>query len=141
MAHACPAARLPGLVQEQSQDAIAFLEAAGVNLSALVQLGGHSRKRTHHNPAGPNVGFAIMKALHDRQAATPGIKLITSAQAGAAPLLCWGGVGTPRVVSQRTVRHPGIGRTQAGLACMQATRRSARTIPHRPPRGHRHAGH
>ena len=90
MAHACPAARLPGLVQEQSQDAIAFLEAAGVNLSALVQLGGHSRKRTHHNPAGPNVGFAIMKALHDRQAATPGIKLITSAQAGAALCFAWG---------------------------------------------------
>lgn len=78
------------LLQDNSQDAIQFLEAAGVNLSGLVQLGGHSRKRTHNNPTGPNVGFAIMKALHDKQAQTPGISLVTSAHVRG---LCMGGPG------------------------------------------------
>lgn len=61
-----------------------------MDLSGLVQLGGHSIKRTHNNPRGPNVGFAIMKALHDKQAAVPGIKLITSAQVGVGTALFLG---------------------------------------------------
>ncbi len=71
--------------QDSSQGAISWLESAGVNLSGVVQLGGHTKKRTHHNPSGPNVGFAIMKALHDKQSQTPSIRLITSAQARGRP--------------------------------------------------------
>lgn len=80
-------------VQDRSQEAIGFLEAAGLNLSGVVQLGGHTKKRTHHNLAGPNVGTAIMRALHTQQAATPSIKLVTSAQVRGLPpqLGSWGG--------------------------------------------------
>lgn len=66
--------------QEHSTAALQFLGSVGVDLSSVVQLGGHSRRRTHHNPSGPNVGFAIMKALQERLGQTPRVKLITSAQ-------------------------------------------------------------
>lgn len=55
----------PELVTElvgKSQDAIAFLETLGVQLSKISQLGGHSKPRCHSNPVGPNVGFAVTSA-------------------------------------------------------------------------------
>lgn len=67
------------LLQGGSTAALHFLESAGLNLSSLVQLGGHSRKRTHANPSGPNVGFAIMKALQQRQQQLPNIWVVKGA--------------------------------------------------------------
>ncbi|PRW56901.1 fumarate reductase flavo [Chlorella sorokiniana] len=61
-----------------SRDAVGWLEGQGIDLSGLVQLGGHSKKRTHTSTRGP-VGFSIMKALLDRQAADQRIEVIPSA--------------------------------------------------------------
>jgi aspartate oxidase len=68
-------------LQAHSQEAISFLESQGVDLSGVTQLGGHSRKRTHFNPKGPNVGFAIMKQLVAKLEQLPNVHLITSAKA------------------------------------------------------------
>lgn len=48
------------LVRE-SEEAMHFIQGMGVDMSKVSQLGGHSHARTHRNPSGPNVGFAIMK--------------------------------------------------------------------------------
>eukprot|EP00887_Chlorella_sp_A99_P002099 scaffold21.g2099.t1 len=71
--------RLVETLVEGSSAAISFLESAGVDLSGVVQLGGHSVKRTHHNPSGPNVGFAIMKALQGRLAQLPNVRVVKGA--------------------------------------------------------------
>ncbi|KAL4452364.1 hypothetical protein ABPG75_008026 [Micractinium tetrahymenae] len=62
-----------------SQDAVSWLQSRGIDLSGLVQLGGHTRKRTHTSSRGP-VGFSIMKALLDQQAADERIQVVTSAK-------------------------------------------------------------
>jgi succinate dehydrogenase/fumarate reductase flavoprotein subunit len=63
-----------------SSTALDFLQSRGVDLSAVVQLGGHSHRRTHANPSGPNVGTAIMTELLERQKHMPGIKVIVGAR-------------------------------------------------------------
>ncbi len=69
-------------LQADSRDAVGWLEGQGIDLSGLVQLGGHSRKRTHTSARGP-VGFSIMKALLDKQAASERIEVIASANVRA----------------------------------------------------------
>lgn len=51
----------PPAPQGDSQAAISWLQSRGIDLAGLVQLGGHTRKRTHTSSRGP-VGFSIMKA-------------------------------------------------------------------------------
>jgi len=63
-----------------SADAISFLESHGVDLSKVTQLGGHSVKRTHSNPAGPNVGFVLVKALSTAVLESPRVKVLTGAE-------------------------------------------------------------
>ncbi|CEO99188.1 hypothetical protein PBRA_001094, partial [Plasmodiophora brassicae] len=59
---------------EQSRAAFAFLkESTGLDLSSVTQLGGHSLPRTHRNPTGPNVGYAITSALIARIQSSPRI--------------------------------------------------------------------
>mmetsp|Transcript_70373 Transcript_70373/g.131646 ORF Transcript_70373/g.131646 Transcript_70373/m.131646 type:complete len:498 (-) Transcript_70373:203-1696(-) len=70
---------------ENSKDAIEWLQAHGVTLDAVVQLGGHSMPRTHnrHVPPGEraaNVGFEIMKCLIDEAAADTAITTIANAR-------------------------------------------------------------
>jgi aspartate oxidase len=76
-------------VQGDSQAALSWLESLGVDLSGRVQLGGHSRKRTHTSSRGP-VGFAIMKALLDREAADGRIRVVTGAKVRGG---LWGMLG------------------------------------------------
>ena len=58
---------------------MAWLQGLGIDLSGWVQLGGHSRKRTHTSGRGP-VGFAIMKALLERQAGDARIRVVPGAR-------------------------------------------------------------
>ena len=93
--------------QADSRDAVGWLEGQGIDLSGLVQLGGHSKKRTHTSSRGP-VGFSIMKALLDRQMASERIEVIASANVrgqegegrggwGCAPAAaCFGARQTPQ---------------------------------------------
>ena len=83
-------------LQGDSQVTVGWLESQGIDLSGLVQLGGHTRKRTHTSTRGP-VGFSIMKALLDQEAADDRIQVITGAKVGALAGvwqarggLCWG---------------------------------------------------
>jgi len=69
-------ARLVG----SSREAIMFLEACGVNLSKVVRLGGHSAPRTRSNPAGPNVGFALIKAISTKVKELPNVEFIYHAK-------------------------------------------------------------
>ncbi|PSC72118.1 tobamovirus multiplication 1-like [Micractinium conductrix] len=62
-----------------SQEAVGWLEKQGIDLSGRVQLGGHTRKRTHTSTKGP-VGFSIMKALLDLEAKEERIRVITGAK-------------------------------------------------------------
>ena len=64
---------------KDSTDALEWLASMGADLNGTVQLGGHSKRRTHFPPAGPSVGFAILKALGTAVGRTPSIKVITSA--------------------------------------------------------------
>ncbi len=51
----------------------------GVDISKISRLGGHSVSRTHSNPTGPNVGFAITKAALDKFKTLPNVQLVTAA--------------------------------------------------------------
>ena len=57
-----------------------FLEACGVDLSKVVRLGGHSAPRTRSNPAGPNVGFALIKAISTKVKELPNVQFIYHAK-------------------------------------------------------------
>ena len=84
-------------LQGDSQAAVGWLQSQGIDLSGLVQLGGHTRKRTHTSTRGP-VGFSIMKALLDKEAADDRIQVVTGAKVRRAGRqacwrqrgLCWG---------------------------------------------------
>ncbi|KAI3438218.1 hypothetical protein D9Q98_000655 [Chlorella vulgaris] len=80
-----------------SSEAVAWLESCGIDLGGRVQLGGHSRKRTHTSTRGP-VGFTIMKALLDLEAADPRIRLVTGAQVTSLLRESGGGGGVQGVV-------------------------------------------
>lgn len=69
-------ARLVG----SSREAVTFLEDCGVDLSKVVRLGGHSIPRTRSNPTGPNVGFALIKAVSSKVQALPSVSTITNAK-------------------------------------------------------------
>ena len=71
----------------RSGAAIEFLESFGVELSGLTQLGGHSTSRTRFNPAGPNVGFAIMQKLMAAAESDPKIEIIKSAKVTGIEML------------------------------------------------------
>uniref|UniRef100_A0A383VWI0 fumarate reductase (NADH) n=1 Tax=Tetradesmus obliquus TaxID=3088 RepID=A0A383VWI0_TETOB len=58
-----------------SQDGIAFLEGLGLNISTIVRLGGHSKPRTRSNPAGPNVGTYLVKAVAARVQAAANVEV------------------------------------------------------------------
>jgi len=66
---------------DNSAEAIAFLEeSTGLNLTSnIVQLGGHSKKRTHTDPAGP-IGFDLMRSLESKLADSPNVEVITAAK-------------------------------------------------------------
>lgn len=67
-------------LQENSPAALEHIQTyLGVDISKISRLGGHSVSRTHSNPAGPNVGFAIMKAALDKVKALPNVQLVTAA--------------------------------------------------------------
>jgi succinate dehydrogenase/fumarate reductase flavoprotein subunit len=71
----------PALVDalvRDSQGALAWLAAAGVDLSGTVQLGGHTSRRTHFPPRGP-VGFSIVSALAKKVEAHPNITVLAGA--------------------------------------------------------------
>ena len=99
-AEAVPSARVVLLEKEprpggnsmkasSGMNALDWLAQQGVELTSTVQLGGHSRARTHANTAGPNVGYAIMRALLDRLEKAPNVEVVSSAKVGG-----WvGGVG------------------------------------------------
>jgi len=69
-------------------DAVAWLKTFGVPLDAVVQCGGHSLPRTHHEPARADgkpapVGWDIIAALKKAAEATPNIHIVTGAEATA----------------------------------------------------------
>jgi hypothetical protein len=67
-------------LQENSPAALDHIQTyLGVDISKTSRLGGHSVSRTHSNPAGPNVGFAIMKAVLDKVKELPNVQLVTAA--------------------------------------------------------------
>ena len=74
----------PPAAQADSRDAVGWLEGQGIDLSGLVQLGGHSKKRTHTSSRGP-VGFSIMKARG--RAAAAATLVFTRLRLTAAPRL------------------------------------------------------
>eukprot|EP00193_Tetraselmis_chui_P012257 CAMPEP_0177777930 /NCGR_PEP_ID=MMETSP0491_2-20121128/15657_1 /TAXON_ID=63592 /ORGANISM="Tetraselmis chuii, Strain PLY429" /LENGTH=509 /DNA_ID=CAMNT_0019297117 /DNA_START=147 /DNA_END=1675 /DNA_ORIENTATION=+ len=82
-------------VQDESEDAVAFLASHGVQLGKLTQLGGHSAKRTHSNVAGPNVGSFIIRALSEAVKQLPQVNVVTSAK--VKHLLVSGSKGEHRV--------------------------------------------
>lgn len=67
-------------LQGNSEAGLSFLEGFGLNLSVVVRLGGHSIPRTHSNPAGPNVGFYIIKGVSSRLQEAPNVEIKTSTQ-------------------------------------------------------------
>lgn len=70
------------MLQTQSGDGLLLLKGLGVDLSGVVQLGGHTVRRTHFNqgPGQPNVGFAIMRAVLEKLKQTPSVKIVTGAK-------------------------------------------------------------
>ncbi|KAK1868110.1 hypothetical protein I4F81_010605 [Pyropia yezoensis] len=78
------AVHLADSLAAQGGGALAWLQAQGVDLSDVRQLGGHSRPRTHRPPqAGGKpapVGWTIISALQRRVAAVPAIETLTSAR-------------------------------------------------------------
>jgi aspartate oxidase len=70
----------PHCLQASSEDALRFLEALGLDLSVVVQLGGHSVPRTHSNPSGPNVGFALVRAVETAVRQQPNVRIVTNAK-------------------------------------------------------------
>ena len=71
-------------LQESSAAALDFLTSSlGVDLSSVVRLGGHSAPRTRSNPAGPNVGLALVKAAEAAARALPNVRIITGARVTA----------------------------------------------------------
>ncbi|KAG2431337.1 hypothetical protein HYH02_013327 [Chlamydomonas schloesseri] len=72
-------ASVPELVQRLVHDspaALSFLDAHGVALPGVTQLGGHSVPRTRTVTAGANVGWAIMSALSAAVKAHPRIRVL-----------------------------------------------------------------
>jgi hypothetical protein len=65
----------PQPLQNRSQDGIAFLEGLGLNIGTIVRLGGHSKPRTCSNPAGPNVGTYLVKAVAARVQAAANVEV------------------------------------------------------------------
>lgn len=74
--------------QASSAGALAFLESLGLDLSATVRLGGHSAPRTRSNPAGPNVGFALIRALEGAVKQQPNVRIVTSARVSGGGIHC-----------------------------------------------------
>jgi hypothetical protein len=70
-----PAVGEPQSLQNRSQDGIAFLEGLGLNIGTIVRLGGHSKPRTRSNPAGPNVGTYLVKAVAARVQAAANVEV------------------------------------------------------------------
>ncbi|OSX77769.1 hypothetical protein BU14_0135s0043, partial [Porphyra umbilicalis] len=78
------AAHLADALAAQGGDALKWLETQGVDLSDVVQLGGHSHARTHRPPQKGGkpapVGWTIISTLKARVAATPAIQIIPHAR-------------------------------------------------------------
>jgi hypothetical protein len=66
-------------MQDNSEDALKFLEDLGLDLRKVVQGGGHSRPRTHTPSSGP-VGATTMKHLSAAVLALPEVEVITEAK-------------------------------------------------------------
>ena len=76
-----------------------FLSKIDVDLSVTCQLGGHSCERTHRNPNGPNVGFAIISALQKK------FRTFRSSRA-PSPSASFARIGRPTKLLERF--HPGL---------------------------------
>jgi hypothetical protein len=59
-----------------------FLEGLGLNISTIVRLGGHSKPRTRSNPAGPNVGTYLVKAVAAKVQAAPNVEVKLNTKVG-----------------------------------------------------------
>lgn len=84
--HGLSKPELVRVLAAQSASAIDFLKSKGVPLDAVVQLGGHSRPRTHHEPPRADgkpapVGWDIIAALKRAVAETPSITVMTGVEA------------------------------------------------------------
>eukprot|EP00049_Salpingoeca_infusionum_P018942 m.359436 g.359436 ORF g.359436 m.359436 type:complete len:550 (+) comp18565_c0_seq1:294-1943(+) len=78
----CDEALVDILVQD-SKAAIEFVEKAGIELSVLSQLGGHTQRRTHREPNQPDgrprpIGFDIIKASKEEVLSSPKLVVRTS---------------------------------------------------------------
>eukprot|EP00892_Ulva_mutabilis_P008723 jgi/Ulvmu1/6222/UM028_0080.1 len=71
-------ARLVETLVEDSAEALHFIQHMGVDLSKISQLGGHSHARTHRNPTGPNVGYAMMKPLMEYVGSHDAVQTLTN---------------------------------------------------------------
>lgn len=84
--HGLSKPELVRVLAAQSAAAIDFLKSKGVPLDAVVQLGGHSRPRTHHEPPRADgkpapVGWDIIAALKRAVSETPSITVVTGVEA------------------------------------------------------------
>lgn len=127
-----PPLRTPALLQADSRDAVGWLEGQGIDLSGLVQLGGHSKKRTHTSSRGP-VGFSIMKALLDRQAANERIQVISSANVRVWGRVWAGGRGGGKLTSAGGHEHVHGGSLPQRLAAAIVLACPCPTRPSTPP--------
>jgi len=77
--------KLVEVMSKESAAAVDFLESFGLNLSAIVQGGGHSKPRTHRiaPPADgrplKNFGLELMFLMAQKAESTPGLKVMTRA--------------------------------------------------------------
>lgn len=64
---------------QESAEAIAFLIDLNLPISELIQLGGHSVKRTHRLSSHAPIGMSMIKALSQRIATLPNVRVETNA--------------------------------------------------------------
>ncbi|KAI8473725.1 MAG: FAD binding domain-containing protein [Monoraphidium minutum] len=76
--------RLVEVLAASSQDALALLASLGADVSTVVRLGGHSAPRTRCNASGPNIGFALVRAVEAAVRQQPNVRIVTHAKVVSA---------------------------------------------------------
>lgn len=120
---------IASVLQSKSADGLQLLKDLGVDLSGAVQLGGHTVKRTHFNPEGPNVGWAIMRAVLEAVEQAPSIRIVTGARvsvqcSGAAQIVplaptCSAGMQVTGLTADKGGRVSGVAFQADGDAAPQ----------------------